>query len=329
MEKIDFVVTWVDGSDPEWLAQKNEFATGSDEKLNSDSRYRDWDIFKYWFRLVEKNAPWVNKIFLITAGHLPEWLNINNEKLVVVKHSDYIDAQYLPTFNSNVIELNITNLKDLSEHFVLFNDDMFIIDKVSPEDFFKNGLPLDTGIFSPIVPISGTVSNTLVNNVAIINKKFNTRSILKKNFTKYFNFKYGIHNVKNICVLPWSNILGFYDTHIPVSYLKSEFLEATEFAKEEVKLASKNKFRNLNDISHWFVRYWQLSKGQFKPRSIHFGKMYGIEEEIEKIEQNMKSSRHKLVCLEDGESVLDFKSSKEKIVKLFEEVFPEKSKFER
>jgi hypothetical protein len=25
MEKIDFVITWVDGSDPKWLAEKNKY----------------------------------------------------------------------------------------------------------------------------------------------------------------------------------------------------------------------------------------------------------------------------------------------------------------
>ena len=28
MEKIDFVLTWVDGSDPDWLAQRREYQPG-------------------------------------------------------------------------------------------------------------------------------------------------------------------------------------------------------------------------------------------------------------------------------------------------------------
>ena len=35
---IDFVVTWVDGNDP-------------------NVRFRDWDNMQYWFRAVEKFAP--------------------------------------------------------------------------------------------------------------------------------------------------------------------------------------------------------------------------------------------------------------------------------
>ena len=161
-DKIDFVITWVDGNDPEWRMKKESFLPQVDNNMNSESRYRDWEILKYWFRSVEKNAPWVNNIFLITEGHLPNWLNVNHDKLRIIKHSDYISDEYLPTFNSNVIEINISKLPDLSEHFVLFNDDMFINAPVNPDDFFKNGLPRDTGIFSPIVPISGTISNILI-----------------------------------------------------------------------------------------------------------------------------------------------------------------------
>ena len=110
---------------------------------NSKNRYRDWKLLKYWFRGVEKYAPWVNKIYFITYGHLPKWLNTENEKLVILKHSDYIPDKYLPTYNSNVIEMNYFRIKELNEKFVNFNDDMFIINDIREEDFFANGLPCD------------------------------------------------------------------------------------------------------------------------------------------------------------------------------------------
>lgn len=133
---IDFVVTWVDETDPNWVKQKNIFIEQCDKRLNKEARYRDWGFFKYWFRSVEKYAPWVNKIFLITEGHLPQWINIHHPKLVHIRHCDYISAEFLPTFNSNVIELNLANIDELSEHFVLFNDDIFINAPVQQTDFF-------------------------------------------------------------------------------------------------------------------------------------------------------------------------------------------------
>ena len=69
-DKIDFVITWVDGNDPEWRMKKESFLPQVDNNMNSESRYRDWEILKYWFRSVEKNAPWVNNIFLIAHNFL-------------------------------------------------------------------------------------------------------------------------------------------------------------------------------------------------------------------------------------------------------------------
>ena len=70
----------------------------------------------------------------------PSWLNVANEKIVVVKHEDFIPKEYLPTFNSHTIELNLHRIKGLSEYFIYFNDDTFILDKLQEKDFFKNGL---------------------------------------------------------------------------------------------------------------------------------------------------------------------------------------------
>ena len=88
-------------------------------------------------------APWVNHIYFVTWGHIPSWLNTDHPKLTVVKHEDYIPKQYLPTFSSHPIELNMHRIRGLSEQFVYFNDDTFIINKMEPEDFFRNGLPRD------------------------------------------------------------------------------------------------------------------------------------------------------------------------------------------
>ena len=95
MEKIDFVLTWVDGSDPDWLAQRREYQPGRGTDAG-ESRYRDWDNLQYWFRGMEKFAPWVNKIYFVTWGHVPKWLNKAHEKIQIVKHEDFMAPAYLP-----------------------------------------------------------------------------------------------------------------------------------------------------------------------------------------------------------------------------------------
>ena len=56
-ESIDFVITWVDGDDPKWKKEKEQYS-----KKNDSKRFRDWDNLQYWFRAVEKYAPWVINI---------------------------------------------------------------------------------------------------------------------------------------------------------------------------------------------------------------------------------------------------------------------------
>ena len=105
LNKIDMVILWVDGNDRKWQIEKEKYG---DKKNNSrDFRYRDWESLIFLFRGIEKYASWVNKIYFVTWGHIPHWLNTENDKIIIVKHEDFIPREYLPTFNSNVIELNI------------------------------------------------------------------------------------------------------------------------------------------------------------------------------------------------------------------------------
>ena len=125
--EIDFVITWVDGSDKAWLDEKKCYSPKADND-DSEERYRDWELLKYWFRGVEKFAPWVRKIHFITWGHVPQWLNTEHPKLHIVRHEDYIPKEYLPVFNCNVLEIYMHKIEGLSEQFVYFNDDVFLIE---------------------------------------------------------------------------------------------------------------------------------------------------------------------------------------------------------
>ncbi len=133
---IDIVIAWVDGNDPTWQQIKalyerpKNINTNEDTKTSIDNtiqRYRDWENLQYLFRGIEKICSLCkNCSFFVTCGHLPSWLNTKAAKLHIVKHSDYIPEQYLPTFNSSCIELNFHRIDGLSENFIYFNDDFFL-----------------------------------------------------------------------------------------------------------------------------------------------------------------------------------------------------------
>lgn len=327
--KIDFVMTWIDESDSNWIEKKRKYSGNYATNLNSEARYRDWGFLRYWFRAVEEHAPWVNKVYFITEGHLPNWINKDYEKLVVIKHSDYINEKYLPTFNSNVIELNLSNIKGLSDNFVSFNDDMFLNADVTPGDFFKNNIPRDMGVFSPVVPAINSIDSIVLKNVEIINEYFNIRKVLKKNPSKYFNIIYGKHLIKNFCVLPWNKILGFYDNHIPISYKKSTFDKVWQNEQNIIEATLNNRFRTSTDISHWLMRYWQICEGDFVPRKNNFGEYYSVGVDTDKIVSDIKLKKHKVICINDNDLLVDFETTKESILTEFRRKYDRKSQFEK
>ena len=88
---VDIVVLWVDGNDPQWLEEKRHFEMETDwAAQNAGNRFRDWGLMRYWFRSIEKNAPWARRIHFVTWGHLPDFLNTEHPKLHIVNHKDFI-----------------------------------------------------------------------------------------------------------------------------------------------------------------------------------------------------------------------------------------------
>lgn len=329
MEKIDFVIIWVDGSDSKWKEEKAKYEPKKDTD-SRDIRYRDWENLKYLFRGIEKFTPWVNKVHFVTCGHLPNWLNVKCEKLNVVKHSDYIPEEYLPTFSSHPIELNLHRIKNLSEHFVYFNDDMFILDNMKKEDFFRKGLPCESAILNPVSPAGNDiVENVFFNNTLIINKNFNKKDSLKSNLTKWFNLKYGIELYRTIACMGWSNFLGFRYTHLPASFLKSTFVDLWDKEFEILNNTSKHKFRSKDDVSQYLFKDWQIASGNFYPRKYKIGKFFEISNDVALVCSTIEKQKYKMICINDSEiNEEEFQKYKKIINSAFEKILPDKSAFE-
>lgn len=298
-DKIDFVIIWVDGNDVEWQKEKNRYNPNKEDDFRN-IRYRDWDNLKYLFRGIEKFAPWVNRVHLVTWGHLPSWLNTDNPKLHIVNHKDYIPEKYLPTFSANPIEVNLHRIPELSEQFVFFNDDMFITQKVKPTDFFKNGLPCDSLIENPILPSGNDIIDyILLNDMEIINKYFKKNEIIKKHFFKIFNIKYGLYLIKTISLLQWKNFTGLRYSHLPSSILKSTMESAWKNENEILDKTSKHKFRSKEDVNQYLFTNWQMASGKFKPRKCSIGKFYLISDNNKNIVSAIEKQKYKLICLND------------------------------
>lgn len=329
MDKIDFVVLWVDGSDPAWISQKNEYDPRKNDFSTKDSRFRDWDNLRYWFRAVEEYAPWVNNVYFITWGHLPKWLNAAHPKLKIVKHDEFIPPQYLPTFNSDTIETNLFRIKELSETFVLFNDDMFLTGKTSPEDFFKDGLPCDSFVESLIAPVgSFGITHTKANMTDLINANFKKRAVHKKFRSKIYSLKNGKQNLITMYFMPFGYFTGFRNPHIALSHLKSTFEEVWEKCGDALDASCSNRFREFNDVSHWLMRYWNLCTGRFVPRSVKFGHYFEAGKNDRAICEAIETRRYKTICINDRSTIEDFEKSRDLINGSFEKVLGRKSEYE-
>jgi hypothetical protein len=325
---IDFVITWVDSTDPEWIADKAQYADTNVNNTNN-VRYRNWDTLRYWFRGVEQYAPWVHKVFFITYGHLPRWLNVSNPKLKIVKHSDYIPEKYLPTFNSRVIENHMHLISGLGDQFVYFNDDIFIIRKTLPTDFFKQGKPCDSFVLNALTGDWGGITDIQCHDVAVINKYFDKRDVLRKHWKKIFHPYNRGHNLRSIALLPWKHFTGFMDFHTAQSLLKSSVQTIWSMEPDLLELSSKDRFRENTGVNHWVFRYWQLVTGQFVPRDIRFSKFYYLQDDNREMIYDIRRNKHiKLICINDNDKIKNIENAYTQQIEMFRNMFPEKSSFE-
>ena len=305
---IDFVVTWVDSNDSKWQEEFRKYKGITTTADQSKARYRDWDLFKYWFRAVENYAPWVHKVYLITNGKFPDWINPNNPKLVLVKHSDYIPEQFLPTFNSRTIEFYMNRIKGLSEHFVYFNDDMFLNAPITPEYYFKKGLPCDENAetiynvvsYNPITKF--TIMIGVFVNISVINGHFKRNEVVKDAFWKWHGTHLGIIDRIMGFISSFDRhhrFLGFRERHFEQPYLKSIFDDAW---KEEPTMLSNSstRFRENATLTPYFFRYWQFARNKFYPiRLKNYKKIRLYKDNIDSIYEAFSNPSVKSLCLND------------------------------
>ncbi len=339
MEEIDFVLPWVDGGDPEWLAQKNRFSdevTSSSTAADavSECRYRDNGLLKYWFRGVEKYAPWVRTIHFVTCGHFPAWLDIHHPKIHFVKHSDYIPKEYLPTFNSNTIELNYHRIKDLSEKFVLFNDDIFLLRTVNPSLFFSGDYPiLESSLrYSKDVGYNNW-SRIVFNNYCIVNRSFNIGEAIWNNRDKWFNIKeLGYKQARRnfLCFLANRTLPVESYGHVALPHLKSSFQDLWDRHPDVMDNSCRHKFRSDDQINHWLLCAWNQATGRFFPaKALSRGRIINITRNcIDWTCKIIRNQDYPQICVNEHEKTTNPDYLYDLIADAFHSILPEKSSFE-
>ena len=326
---IDIVITWVDPNDVEWQKTRDKYIPPLERKNKStagDERFDDNGLLKYIFRGIEQFASWVNKIHFVTCGHLPKWLNTNHPKLHLVKHSDFIDDCFLPTFNAHPLGINLYKIPGLSEHFIYVNDDMYFVSPTKKEVFFKKGLPCDMAVFDTIECscYQDTYLYSLVNDMSLLNKIADKKQGFLKHPFKWFNCKYGLkNNIKNMCLLPFNLYTNIYEPHTPAAYLKSTFTDVAHLLKSEFDSTTKNKVRSPYDCTENVVRFYQMFKGEFKPiNRDKYGRYCNMNQH--NIVNYITSGKYKTICINYSD-----KNNFDKVKTAFDTILPSKSLFEK
>lgn len=333
MTSIDFVVLWVDGSDPAWQQKKAQYF-GTPETDDRVQRYRDWDILRYWFRAAEYFTPWVNNIFFICDQEPPKWLNTNHPKLKIIRHEDYIPEEYRPAFSANPIELNIHRIPELSEQFVFFNDDMHIIRPLKPDFFFKKGLPRDSALLNPIPntelqKADGRIFTLPLNDTEYLNRDYSFRDCVKKHPLKWLTPRYGKSTFRNFLLMAWPRFVGFDEPHLPQAFLKTCLKKAWEQDTDILDETCRHPIRSDRDVNQWLIRYRQLAEGTFLPRKPVKNAVFQLEDKSTPWLDIIRNQRKPMICLNDGPLTREeFEQAKKDLQAAFQTILPDKSAFE-
>ncbi len=308
---IDLVYLWCDASDPEFLENlkywEEKANIKEDSEYHNSHKFKDNEELRYSLRSVMKNAPWIHKIYIVTNGQVPKWLDLKkNNKIEIITHKQIIPEKYLPTFSSDVIESFVANIPNLSEHFLLANDDCFISAPVTSGFFFdKNG--------NPIVRLIKKRSNgNRLEKLYLYHKCLKySRDLINKKYKKRFH-----------CV-PHHNI---------DAYLKSSYNDCIKEFNDEFEKRRLLKFR-APGIHRFVITLYMVVKNNCKVEYIKdfeiFKHQKSLFMEIRGLDMLIKirQAEPELLCINDSLRVLE--EEIKNVKSFFQYLFPEKQAYEK
>ena len=160
---IDAVIAWVDGNDPKHKEKIKPFLNKQNlsDDIAGPTRYRSVGEIFYCVASILRFAPFIRKIFIITDNQNPQldsFLKSNfpqsTTKIEIVDHTVIFEGyeKYLPVFNSISIETAMYRIPGLSENFVYFNDDFFLLRPAKASDWYVEDKIVAYGKWRYILP---------------------------------------------------------------------------------------------------------------------------------------------------------------------------------
>ena len=308
---IDLVYLWVDGNDPQWKAKHNACIGRTEEQsaVDCEGRYADSDELRYSLRSVEKYAPWIRRIFIVTDNQVPSWLDTSNPKVRIVDHKEIMPAVCLPCFNSTLIEHFLYKIPELSEHFLYANDDMFINKPVTPHTFFAaDGLPI---------------------------VRFNRRPFRK--WTLWFkekvqgkplsNYVQTIRNSAELVEKKYGIYYGGKTHHNIDSYLKSDYQHVGQVFQSAIEATLTNHVRSANDVQRNIYSYVPLAEKRAHLLYVTQKTSFRLHIDNEGNYSKLERYNPLLFCMNDSEYATE--SDRKRATAFLMKRFPGKSQFEK
>ncbi len=301
-EPVDVVFTWVNSEDENWRSMILEYK--SEDELDFD-RYQNFDELKYSLRSIEKHIPWVRNIYIVTNCSKPNWLKEDDTNIKWIWHDDIFPRnEYLPTFNSHAIESCLHRIDGLSEYFLYFNDDVFVMKDLKKTNFFKtNGCSI-----SFMESYGASFYPRKIEDESYINASLNCKRLLEKEF--------------NISPIQ-------YHKHVPHVLKKSVLFEMETLFKDSYEIVRQNKFREESDISTISFLYHHYSF--FKKESVR-GNCLGHlirHTNYRAKARAIKKVRPDFICINDGGGSSNDSEYKEWMLEFLEKYYPTPAVWEK
>ncbi len=309
---IDLVYLWVDGNDPKWRAKRDTYVgKPSGKEANCKGRFSDNGELRYSLRSVEKYAPWIRRIFIVTDDQTPQWLDTSHPKIQIVDHTEIMPKESLPCFSSRIIEHHLYRIPGLAEHFLYSNDDMFINKEVSPSTFFA-----DDGL--PIIRLS---YRRPFRKWAV----FFEQKILRRELSNYYSK--GIHNAALLVEREFGKYYGGKGHHNIDAYLRSDFQKTREMFDKEIGATLTNHVRSDNDIQRHLYSYVALAQKRGHARYVTLRTSFRLHINKKKRYEQFFKCDPMLFCMNDSQNATD--EDRRRVAVFLESLFPNKSQFEK
>lgn len=302
---MDAVISYVNGCEKVWRTEFNKYSAFTPSKY---FRFYDWGTLKYVLRGISQYMPYIDNVFLVVSNieQVPDY--VDQTKVKIVLHKDFIPEEYLPTFQPNAIEIFMHMISGLGEEFVYFNDDMIPVSPISYNDLIQDNKPCIS--FCENYAKQNTMSHNRIYNSYV-----------------YANIYVDIYK-SSVSQLK-KNDMGICPTHSPCVFLKLNNANVYEVMKHLFK-SKITLERNKNGINQYVYSDVLYLKKEYMDSKLTLSYIRTDDLNPDTINDDFSLINTNYLCVNDFGQIPGFtlKESSDILQKVLDIKLPQKCKYE-